>query len=247
MMLKSLSVKLLRQRLIEWRTYLMGKQCALCRLTVNNDMPPASPVCSSCANHLPYSPHLCQSCPTPIAESQQFCGQCLRQPSVIDHLLIPFDYQPPLSHWIPALKFHRQTYLSQWLAHVIAKAVEQKTTTEKPDLLVPVPLHPKRLRWRGFNQAQLIAQGVAKQLALPLNTRLVKKIRATAEQTSLNASERNQNMRNAFYVCAQPPARIAIIDDVITTGSTVRELAKQLKKAGCKEVHVWSAARSVAR
>ncbi|MEW8195950.1 MAG: phosphoribosyltransferase family protein [Candidatus Thiodiazotropha sp.] len=116
---------------------------------------------------------------------------------------------------------------------------------ERPDVLVPVPLHPLRLRKRGFNQSVEITRVVARQCRLPFDWRLCRRTKETKTQSELNEEERRRNISNAFQVCADVKGtHLALVDDVITTGATVTELSRMLKKAGAKRVDVWAIART---
>ncbi|MFT6217976.1 MAG: ComF family protein [Cycloclasticus pugetii] len=120
-----------------------------------------------------------------------------------------------------------------------------KTLEKLPDALIAVPLHPKRLKERGFNQAELIAQHIHKELNIPLVSPDLTRIINSTSQTSLKASERRKNLKNAF--CYEPSIElrsIAVIDDVVTTGSTANEIAKTLKKKGVQQVEIWAFARA---
>jgi len=118
------------------------------------------------------------------------------------------------------------------------------TTAVMPDFIIPVPLHRSRYLERGFNQSTAIATNVAKQLRVPLNLSYCLRNRNTPHQTSLDAKLRQKNLRNAFTVNTPETAHhVAIVDDVMTTGSTVDELAKTLKKSGVNRVDIWVCAR----
>ena len=114
-----------------------------------------------------------------------------------------------------------------------------------PECIIPVPLHPQRLRVRGFNQALELARIIAKQLNIPLNYSLCQRDKSTPFQSGLSAKQRKQNLKNAFIV-TKPHAykHVAIFDDVVTTGTTVNELAKQLKNSGVETIEVWAIART---
>lgn len=118
---------------------------------------------------------------------------------------------------------------------------------EMPDALLPVPLHRNRLWQRGYNQAIELFRPVSRQLDIPMINRGVERSRSTPSQVGMHIRERKRNLKGAFRVNRPLPAHIAIVDDVITTGTTVSELARALKKAGVEKVQVWSAARAEAR
>jgi ComF family protein len=130
------------------------------------------------------------------------------------------------------------------LGTLLTRALQQ-AGAPYPELLLPVPLHPARLRERGFNQAVEIARPLAQALGLPLDLNSCQRRRATAPQAGLEAIERRRNIRGAFALTRPLPARhLALIDDVVTTGSTVAELTRLLKRAGAERVEVWALAKT---
>jgi ComF family protein len=143
---------------------------------------------------------------------------------------------------IYALKFKRQQELARLFGELLAASL---TATPLPDCLVPVPLHPSRYRTRGFNQALEIARPLADRLKLPLCPNLCRRVRPTPPQRLLDAQTRRQNLRGAFQATADlSGCRIALVDDVLTTGATADALAAVLKQAGAKQVEVWVLARA---
>jgi len=143
------------------------------------------------------------------------------------------------------MKFYDKWYYAHMLGTLFARYL-QKTLEKKdyPDLLIPVPLHRKRIRTRGFNQAVEIAKPIAKQLKITIDIKSCQRIKNTQPQTQLSAKARHTNVRNVFKVKSEIRAPyIAIIDDVVTTGNTVSEFAKALKKNGALRVDVWACAR----
>jgi ComF family protein len=149
-----------------------------------------------------------------------------------------------MDHLIQLLKFQGQLAAATLLGNLLQEMLTQRTAP-LPEALLPVPLHPKRLAERGFNQALEIARVVSKPLAIPIIARTVQRHRPTPPQVSLNAKARRSNVRGAFRRQQLIQAKhVAIIDDVITTGSTVTEIAGVLKKAGVEEIEVWALART---
>ncbi|MEW8050140.1 MAG: ComF family protein [Candidatus Thiodiazotropha sp.] len=141
------------------------------------------------------------------------------------------------------LKFQHKLHLVEPLAGLLMEHLGEMD--ERPDVLVPVPLHPLRLRKRGFNQSVEITRVVARQCRLPFDWRLCRRTKETKTQSELNEEERRRNISNAFQVCADVKGtHLALVDDVITTGATVTELSRMLKKAGAKRVDVWAIART---
>ncbi len=230
--------------------FICSRQCALCSLEIPFRLDKFSlynnnPLCDLCTQHLPRLHDSCQVCCAKIPQHQPICGECLQHPPFFDKSVIPFEYQYPLDHWINAFKFHNKIAWAQWFAEqIIEKAQTSYEGKNMPNTIIPVPLHKKRHRQRGYNQALLIAKKISTLLNLSLETKLIDKTRATKEQSSLTADARQYNIKKAFSLRKQPPQRVILLDDVVTTTSTVSEIARLLKQQGCKEVHVWAIARA---
>lgn len=203
-------------------------------------------ICRPCQTQLPTNPVHCPRCALPLPATQPnsaVCGQCLRKPPAFDSALAPLIYAPPVSHLISQLKYHRRLATGQTFARLIGQrvaALEQPL----PDAIIPVPLHRQRLRQRGFNQSVEIARPLAKLINRPLLINQAERHKITAPQTGLSGPARRKNLRGAFTVNSSiSQRRVALIDDVMTTGSTASELATTLKKAGVAEVAIWVVAR----
>lgn len=205
-------------------------------------------VCEDCETHLPYAQTACITCAEPLPPSRagQPCGQCLKQPPAIDRLRTCFDYQYPISQWLPQFKFSRRFALAHWLGRQFI----QQLTMGSPDLtnqvfekdhfqLIPVPLHKRRMRERGYNQAMLVAKVYSQQLQLPINVNCAIRNKRTLAQSGLSLKERQHNIKQAFSLKTEPPKQVILVDDVVTTGSTINELAKTLKAAGTEYVEAW--------
>lgn len=195
--------------------------------------------CADCRADLPKLPaSRCPVCALPGAALT--CGRCLRHPPAYDHTLAAFPYAFPVDRLIQALKFEERLAVADFLAEELAQCV-----TERPTALIPMPLHPARLRQRGHNQSLLLARGLASRLHLPV-LHAVERIRDTPPQTSLNWRQRQRNLRRAFR-CQQSLAgqHVAIVDDVMTSGSSLHELARELKRCGALRVDAWVVARTL--
>ena len=212
-------------------------------------------LCPGCMSDLPHNRHACPRCALPLPEDQAFgtlCGACQRQPPPFTASHAAFLYQDPVPALVAGLKFHARFNLARLLGQCLALAlVEQgvgphaEQGTERPGLIIPVPLHPKRLRERGYNQALEIAREVAAALDIPIDAQSCVRALHTRAQVGLDDRERRRNVRGAFAVLRPPAAsHLAILDDVVTTGSTVAELARVLLAAGAERVDVWSVART---
>jgi len=168
---------------------------------------------------------------------------CLKQPPNFTSTEILFNYQYPANQLIKAFKFNNRPELAISFADKMAKQLSGKP--HLPGLLLPVPLHKKRQRQRGYNQSLVFANQIAKRLGLEVNTFICRRIKDTEPQSTLPMDTRRKNVRGAFCLKEiKLPTHIAIIDDVITTGATVNELASLLKKAGCQHIDVWAIARA---
>ncbi|NOR49989.1 MAG: ComF family protein, partial [Desulfuromonadales bacterium] len=140
---------------------------------------------------------------------------------------------------VQRLKYRNQVTLARPLGQLLGKVVEEAGSDFGPDCIVPVPLHPNRLRQRGYNQALEVARPIAQQLNVSIDTGLLQRIRKTPPQQGLSAIERRSNLRNAFDLTTTPSVRrILLVDDVMTTGETVRECCRTLRAGGVREVQV---------
>jgi len=171
------------------------------------------------------------------------CGRCQRRPPRFDAALAALAYRAPVDWLVQRFKFDGRLACGVVMGELLADAVSA-SDRPLPDALIPVPLHAARLRERGFDQARELARVLGRRLTVPVAGNCLSRIRATAAQTGLDAAGRRRNLRGAFRVQGTPPARVALVDDVLTTGSTMGECARALKRAGCGRVEVWVAARA---
>lgn len=171
------------------------------------------------------------------------CGACLRHPPAFDRTLAAFSYGFPIDRLLHAFKYASDLALAGVLAEPLARIAAGHP---KPDLLLPMPLHPSRLRERGFNQALEIARPISKWLGIPLATDACRRTRDTPSQAGLKLKERRRNVRGAF-ACDLGLAgkKVAVLDDVMTTGATLNELSRILKSRGAAEVSAWVVARTL--
>jgi ComF family protein len=187
--------------------------------------------------------------PRRLAPACRICG--LPQPVAscpknadwsLDFLVAPFAYAPPLDRFVIALKYHGARPLGRALGLLLVAELAERHSV---DALVPMPLHPHRLRTRGYNQAAEIARPIARALKAPLLVRGIRRTRPTPPQTGSSAELRRRNVANAFAVPRDVAGlRLAIIDDVVTTGATANALATALRDAGAASVGVWAVART---
>jgi ComF family protein len=218
----------------------------------NRIFPPACLLCSArstlslcpgCRADLPWHRQpQCPQCAIPTPDGQ-VCGACLQHPPAFDRTQAALTYAFPLDQMIPRLKYHGQLAIAPVLGECLAEAVE---AAPRPDRLIAMPLHAQRIRERGFNHATEIARSVARQLGLPLDLDSCRRTRDTPPQMGLKHDARRRNVRGAFACSGEVQGqRIALIDDVMTTGTSLDELAATLKQAGAREVSCWVVARTL--
>ena len=224
------------------QNFLLPPTCLLCNGhgVGNRDL------CEPCLQSLPRNYHCCYRCAEIFEQAVHtpgLCGHCLSQPPAFDETHSPFIYDENISFLIRQLKFNRHYANARLLGTLLADSI--LTSVELPQCIIPVPLHRSRYSERGFNQAIEIAKTLAKQLDIPVDLNSCKRHRITQHQSNLPAKQRRKNLKNAFSVVKPLKYQhVAIVDDVMTTGTTVNELAKALKKSGVERVDVWVCARA---
>lgn len=212
--------------------------CRLCRAPAGTNG-----LCVECTSLLPLAAHCCQQCGLPIQDSSaNRCGECLVDPPAFDAALIPFIYSAPVSGLIARLKFHGDLPAGRILAAQLADRLSHRQV----QLLVPMPLHQQRLRERGFNQASELCRQLSRHTGIPWDSGRLMRTRAGSPQRESNRQKRQRNVRNAFQWRANAPCpqRVALVDDVVTTGATARAAAACLKRAGAEWVEIWAVART---
>ena len=182
--------------------------------------------------------------PTAAGTDALLCGRCCATPPGFDATFALFRYEDPVDEMITALKFQGELGFARVLGTLLAKFIRNRSVL--PDVLIPMPLHLTRLRERGFNQTAAIAAHAARRLQMKLDARLLLRARATLPQSGLSAMNRAANLQGAFAVATgrRPPARVALLDDVMTTGHTAAAAAMTLKAAGAQHVEIWACARA---
>ncbi|BEU73293.1 ComF family protein [Ralstonia syzygii subsp. indonesiensis] len=232
----AMPVPLLLHRLAAGLRHLLPCACALCG-AVQHDL-----VCAGCMADV--SPLLdrrrCRQCARPLDRwhPARHCPACLAGAPDFDATVVIADYAWPLDHLVTGLKFRAQLPLAAWLAERLADALLAAPGT-LPELMLPVPLSMQRLRTRGYNQAWEVARRLGPWLGIPAVPDGLRRVRDNPAQSTLDRDERLANLQGAFDV--PDPARIAgrhvgVVDDVMTTGATLSEIATQLKRAGAARV-----------
>ena len=202
-------------------------------------------LCDGCARDIPRNEVCCPRCALPLKTPAPLCGECLEREPPFASAWVPFRYAHPLDLLEARFKFRGDLAAGRVLAELmIERAVDDAPA--RPDLIIAVPLHVSRLRKRGYNQAFELAKPTARALGVPIARDGLARIRATPAQTGLDAAARRRNLRGAFAVSlASPlPRHVVLFDDVMTTGATLRECARALRRAGVARVDVWVLARA---
>jgi ComF family protein len=216
--------------------FLLTQDCLLCHAASGGQL-----LCAACARELPSTESGCPRCALAGPQNLE-CGACIADPPHYDASFAAFAYAHPMDALIPALKYRGQLAL----AGLFARELHQRLGHARSvDLIVPLPLHPQRLAERGFNQAAEIAKVLSRLSGIAMDARLARRVRNTAPQTGLPWRERAKNMRHAF-ACGGDLAglNIAVVDDVMTTGATLNEFARTLKRSGAARVENWVVART---
>ena len=226
---------------------LIPNACLLCR------QDSSLVICPDC--HLAYFSQIkvrCQQCALPLHHSAASprCGDCLSNPPGFDFSITVCDYAAPQDQLILALKFAHQLALAPYFANLLRDSILQQKHQELPDLLCAMPLGRRRLIERGFNQALEIARPLSRQLGIPLDLDVLQRSRETAMQSSLPTAARARNVKHAFSLDESQAESIrgkhvGIVDDVMTTGITMHEVATMLKRYGASTVSAYVFARTL--
>lgn len=232
---------MIRRRLLAFQHWLLPPLCLLCGSAGTN----GRDLCANCTADLPKNHNPCSACALPLAIGQNgLCPHCRLHPPPFERAFAPLIYQPPLDYLIGGLKFGGHLSHARLLGDLFALSFAESGLA-LPDCIIPVPLHPQRLRERGFNQAVELARPIARQHRIPLIVDQLQRTRHTTPQTGLPADQRRTNLIGAFAIGTQlAGARVALMDDVITTTSTTSECARTLRSAGVAEIQVWAIART---
>jgi len=213
--------------------------CALCGELARD------PVCAPCTlRHAGRGGPRCPRCANPLGSDEpagQACGACIADEPAFDATVVAVDYAAPLDGLVLGLKFGARLPLAPWFGHLLRDAVLAQTGWPLPDLLCPVPLGPRRLGERGFNQALEIARPLAGALGIALQPRLATRAIETPAQSGVAPRERAGNIRGAFELATGMAElvqgrHVGVVDDVMTSGHTLNELAATLKAAGAARV-----------
>lgn len=224
------------------RQRMIAHYCQHCLLPLEMRDPSSSApwlLCQACIDALSIQVR-CQCCGMTTRNEVVLCGRCLAEAPAWHRLYCVGDYTPPLSDYVQQLKFSRQLHYAGVLADLLALRVEANI-----DAITYVPLHWRRQLWRGFNQSEFLARAVAKRLGIPC-VPLFRRTRSTRSQRGMDRKQRQKNLRGAFQLTqsVRKLESVAIVDDVVTTGSTVQQLCKLLLDAGVKSVDIYCICRT---
>ncbi len=210
----------------------LGVRCQLCAGAGDEGLD----LCRPCRDELPWFGPACSRCARPLPRSG-VCGRCLQRPPPVESLGVALDYRAETASLIRAFKFRGDLAAGRLLGDLLA----QRWPPDLPRALIPMPLHPRRQRERGFNQAIEIARRLPGRILADH----VRRVRATPPQSRLDRRERQGNVRRAFALTGRPlPAAVTIVDDVVTTGASVFALAETLRRGGVREVHAVAVCRA---
>ncbi|MBT5231376.1 MAG: ComF family protein [Methylococcales bacterium] len=217
--------------------------CFFCQASTGH----STGVCEACLEAMPRIKSACPMCGIAVAaEAACYCAECLQAPKPFQHSVIPCDYSEPMNFLVPGLKFQGLLHHLPVMSFLLAEKVSAHYQGDRvlPEALLPVPLHAKRMRQRGFNQALELAKPLARQFKLPILSKAVTRVKATLAQSDLGVELRRQNILDAFQLTGVIDYQhVAIVDDVVTTTETVTAVARVLLEAGVQRVDVWALAR----
>lgn len=222
-----------------WIRSVASPACVLCNKPAGD-----SGLCIACLTALPRAEGVrCPVCASPTASATAtHCGRCIQRRPQYDYAVAALEYTSPVDHLIAVLKYSRDLSAARAMAFVLARILEHEPY---PDVVLPMPIAPTRLRERGFNQAEEIARYACAEFGIKVSHGIAQRISAGSPQTSLPWRERARNVRGVFTSNDTVAGKtVAVIDDVLTTGATLNELAVVLKRAGAKSVTGWVVART---
>ncbi|MBD1558647.1 ComF family protein [Vibrio sp. S9_S30] len=215
-------------------------QCPSCGLNIEENTP-TTRWCQVCLEDL-REKHRCLQCGLPTLHTVEQCGQCLSTPPPWHRLYCVGDYQPPLSNYVHHFKHQHQFWLSDDLTYLLAAQISQPA-----EIITSVPLHWRRQLWRGYNQSDHLAKSLCQHLGVVerFDNQVFNRIKHTGAQQGLNRKARLLNLKNAFTLNSSHVAKhMAIVDDVVTTGSTIRQLCQLLLDVGVETVDIYCICRT---
>lgn len=228
--------------------FLFPPRCLLCGDTCH--LLSKQYLCDACLGDLRLNSSACACCAVPLDaagayEEGHVCGKCLTAPPVFDKCWSPLVYAQPLEWMIRQFKFNDKLVYGAFFASFMIRCLPAFKSDDMPDAIIPMPLHRHRLKQRGFNQSLIIARALVQATGIQVDDKSCRRVRDTEHQTGKNSRERKLNIKGAFeFENHRNYKYLIILDDVVTTGASVSELSKVLKRAGVARVDVWSLARA---
>tara|TARA_R110001592_G_scaffold291131_2_gene560441 strand:- start:46231 stop:47022 length:792 start_codon:yes stop_codon:yes gene_type:complete len=237
------------------------RSCYLCDETTKEH----AYFCDDCDLDLPKLTTKCSNCCLPVSletkdafTGKLLCGECISSPPSFSQTVCIFEYQFPINQIIKRIKYSSQRYWIRPLSHLliveVIDAYQHTNHLAWPDMLIPIPIHKSKTKVRGYNQAELIAQRLAKKLHIPLAKKILIKTKSTETQVQLNKLERMKNLQGSLSISTKyfnsnslKDKHIALIDDVMTTKATCELASRLLLEAGATQVDVWCLARTPKR
>jgi ComF family protein len=239
----------LRNFFVAAADFFFPPRCLLCRKALS--AAGESHFCSKCRDQFLYiSGPLCPQCGIPFVSPEgedHLCSRCISRAPLFDRARAVGEYEGSLRTAIHRFKYDSRSLLAEPLGRLLADQGRKLFISNAYDVILPVPLHPRRLRQRGFNQSLVLARQVGQQWGIAVEAEGLKRIRWTDSQTMLPVKERLHNVRGAFAYSGRGVENKAVllIDDVYTSGSTVDECARVMKRNGAKRVDVLTVARTI--
>ncbi|OOV88456.1 ComF family protein [Oceanospirillum linum] len=234
---------------------LFPRTCLLCRGRLDGDEMVSRLLCNDCLGDFECNPKACHRCAEPMTQTEPvsgtlLCGRCQKKPPAFHQILAPYLYCYPVSELIQRFKSQDHMLLNRLLSDLLSDYLMGQLDAEmikRPDILLPVPTHWRTRLQRGFNPAACLADAVGRQLAIPVNMSVLRKPVMTHSQHDLNRAQRLKNLDQSFALRDGTEVQgreIAVVDDVVTTGSTADVIASLLRDNGAASVQVWAIART---
>lgn len=232
----TIALKIMLDTALKW---FFPYTCVLCQSHTNMN----KDLCNTCSSKLPWINYYCQKCGIELPEIQSHCGMCLKQSPVYDRTVTLFRYELPISQFIIQLKFNQKLIYAKLFGQLLAAQIHKQGIL--PECILPVPLHPKRLRERGYNQSLELARTISKELSIPMDVNTCQRVRHTQSHSLISAKKRQINIKGAFELSKNLPFQhVALLDDVVTTGATINELSQLLRSNNVQKIDVWCVART---
>ena len=212
--------------------------CQICAIPVTSHRD----YCPHCWSEFARIPNACNLCGLPNHAKGSVCPVCLLHPPPWQRMIAPLSFNGHTKNEIHRFKYQHQLQVAQMLLHTLHASFDKQDI----QVLIPVPLHKSRLLERGYNQSEEITRVLSEYLDIPIDRSCLRRVRATQPQAGLSPGKRRQNIRQAFeYLPQQPYHKVAVVDDVITSGSTMTEICRLLRRKGVQHIQVWSLARTL--